>query len=151
MAAAPTEEQLGELGIFDAEDAVREVALREAVAPSSAVSPDVSSQPQRLTVCSAAAMNSDIDRLLAEQKRIKDDKKRVAQDLKNALRRRKRLKHRPRLLSSDDLVRVMALREAENAAKAQRASAASASQSAGSSAGPSPASAGRRDSQEPAA
>ncbi len=68
----------------------------------------------------AAGINSDIERLLQEQRRVKDERKRVVQELKNAQRRRKRLKHRARLLSSDDLVRVLSLREAELAAKAAR-------------------------------
>ena len=65
-------------------------------------------------------MNEQIERLLLEQKRVKEERKRVAQELKNAQRRRKRLKHRARLLSNEDLMRVMALREQENAAKASK-------------------------------
>ena len=65
-------------------------------------------------------MNSDIERLLADQKRVREERKRVAAELKNAQRRRKRLKHRARLLSSDDLVTVLALRNDDKAQKGEQ-------------------------------
>ena len=54
-----------------------------------------------------------VDRLLQEQKRVREERKRVNLDLKNAQRRRNRLKSRARLLSAEDLVAVMGMREIE--------------------------------------
>ena len=65
-------------------------------------------------------VNAEIDRLLAEQKRVKAEKKALANDLKNAQRRRKRLKHKARLLSQLDLLEVMNLRQDEEKTKVPR-------------------------------
>ena len=65
-------------------------------------------------------MNSEIERLLAEQKRIKQEKKDLKNELRNAQRRRQRLKHKARLLSQMDLLEVMNLRSDEEAAKRSR-------------------------------
>ena len=83
------------------------LVLREGVVPTSSVS-------------------TDIAHLLAEQKRVREERKQITNDLRNAQRRRQRLKHKARLLSKDDLHSVMALRLEEEmirenkAAKAQR-------------------------------
>ena len=69
---------------------------------------------------SRASVNAEIDRLLKEQKRIKQEKKEMANALKNAQRRRKRLKHKARLLSKADLMEVMMLRTEEEACKRAR-------------------------------
>ena len=58
--------------------------------------------------------------MLAEQKRVKAEKKALANDLKNAQRRRKRLKHKARLLSHIDLLEVMNLRHDEEKTKRPR-------------------------------
>ena len=79
----------------------------------------MSSQPS-LAIAAGADTNPEIERLLLDQKRVTEERKRVAQELKNAQRRRKRLTHRARPLSTEDLVRVMALREQESAAKATK-------------------------------
>ena len=65
-------------------------------------------------------MNSEIERLLAEQKRIKQEKKDLKNELRNAQRRRQRLKHKARLLSQMDLLEVMHLRSDEEEAKRAR-------------------------------
>ena len=65
-------------------------------------------------------VKDDIDKLLEEQKKVRADRKRVSSELKNAQRKQKRLKHRARLLSSEDLLRVMALRSQEEEAKAKK-------------------------------
>ena len=67
-----------------------------------------------------ASVNAEIDRLLVEQKRIKQEKKEMSNLLKNAQRRRKRLKHKARLLSQQDLMEVMMLRSEEEAGKRAR-------------------------------
>ncbi len=103
----------------NAEDPLASGAAASAEAP---VARPLSSQPVAIAgdADSAASMNEEIDRLLREQKTVRDERKRVAAELKNAQRRRKRLKHRARLLSSDDLARVLALRAAESATRALR-------------------------------
>ena len=72
------------------------------------------------TAGSRASVNAEIDRLLKEQKRIKQEKKEMSNLLKNAQRRRKRLKHKARLLSKADLMEVMMLRTEEEAGKRAR-------------------------------
>ena len=62
-----------------------------------------------------------IDKLLEEQKKVRAERKRVSADQKNAQRKQKRLNHRASLLSSGDLLLVMALRTQEEEAKAQKA------------------------------
>ena len=67
-----------------------------------------------------ASVNSYIDRVLVEQKRIKQERKEMTNLLKNAQRRRKRLKHKSRLLSKTDLMEVMMLRSEEEASTCAR-------------------------------
>ena len=69
-----------------------------------------------------------VDRLLQEQKKVREDRKRVTLDLKNAVRRRNRLKTRARLLSASDLVAVMNMREVEAARKLARTATAAAAE-----------------------
>jgi len=67
-------------------------------------------------------IKDEIQQLVDEQKKLRDERKRVSQELKNAQWRQKRLKHRARLLSSEDLMRVMALRAQEEETKAEKSS-----------------------------
>ena len=62
-------------------------------------------------------MTSEIDELLAAQKRAREEKRRLANEMKNAKRRKQRLTKRARLLSTEDLLTVVALRESERAAR----------------------------------
>ena len=55
----------------------------------------------------------EIARLKAEQVAMREQKKRLAKELKNAERKRSRLKKRAKLLTDSDLVAVMMLRVAE--------------------------------------
>ena len=55
----------------------------------------------------------EIQRLKAEQAALRVKKQKVAKELKNAERKRSRLKKRAKLLSDNDLVAVMMLRVAE--------------------------------------
>ena len=59
----------------------------------------------------------EIDELLAAQKRTHEEKKRLANEVKNAKRRKMRLTQRARLLTTEDLLTVVSLREAERAAR----------------------------------
>ena len=65
-------------------------------------------------------VNSEIERLLEEQKQVKQQKKDLTKELRNAQRRRQRLKHKARLLSQVDLLEVMNLRSDEEASKRAR-------------------------------
>lgn len=60
----------------------------------------------------ARKVSADIDELLQAQKRAREEKKRIAAELKNARRRRNRLTKKARLLSTEDLLTVVAMREA---------------------------------------
>ena len=66
-------------------------------------------------------VTQDIQNLITEQKHIREEKKRIANELKNAQRRRHRLKHKARLLSPEDLEHVMILRREETEVKANKA------------------------------
>lgn len=63
-----------------------------------------------------------IDSLKAEKRRLKDEKKQLTKTLKNAEKRRARLKRKARQLSDKDLADVMQLRESEQAAGKEKAS-----------------------------
>ena len=62
-------------------------------------------------------MTSQIDDLLLAQKRAREEKKRLANEVRNAKRRRQRLTKRARLLTTEDLLTVVALRESDRAAR----------------------------------
>jgi molecular chaperone GrpE (heat shock protein) len=51
-----------------------------------------------------------IAELKAEQKKMKDQRSKVQKDLKNAMRKKKRLQQRARQLSNDDLMSVLLMR-----------------------------------------
>ena len=65
----------------------------------------------------ARQVTSEIDELLAAQKRAREDKKKLANEVRNAKRRKQRLTKRARLLSTEDLLTVVALRESDRAAR----------------------------------
>ncbi len=65
----------------------------------------------------ASALLSEIQRLKEEQKSLRDGRRRVAKELRNAEKRRQRLRKKARLLSDADLVQVIGMRQA--AAEAQ--------------------------------
>lgn len=60
----------------------------------------------------AEGLLSSIDRLKREQKAMKEQKKKLTKDLRNAEKRRSRLKKRARQLSDTDLVAVLQMRGA---------------------------------------
>ena len=65
----------------------------------------------------ARQVTSEIDELLGAQKRAREEKKKLANEVKNAKRRKQRLTKRARLLSTEDLLTVVALRESDRAAR----------------------------------
>ena len=66
-------------------------------------------------------VSREIDALLEAQKKLRADKAQLAKDLKNAQRRRSRLKHKARLLSATDLASVLVLRQEEEEQRVQAA------------------------------
>ena len=58
-----------------------------------------------------ASLTTAIGSLKEEQQRLKDQKKRLAKELKNAQRRKRRLKGKARQLSNEDLLAVLLMRE----------------------------------------
>ena len=82
-----------------------------------------------------------IARLKAEQAQLRADRKRVSKELRNAEKRRTRLRKRARQLSDADLVAVLQMRETDSSARSSDGSSTAAS-SAASSPGLGPANAG---------
>ena len=68
-----------------------------------------------------SAVSKHIDSLLEEQRRIRAEKAAIAKELKNAQRRRARLKFKARLLTPADLASVLVLRQEEEETRAQTA------------------------------
>jgi len=66
----------------------------------------------------AEKVTSAIENLIEQQKAMRLERKRIAQDLRNAQKKRARLKNKARLLSTEDLLTVVALREQDMHAKA---------------------------------
>ena len=58
-------------------------------------------------------MSKEIEALLEAQKKMRADRVQLAKELKNAQRRRTRLKHKARLLSASDLASVLVMRQEE--------------------------------------
>ena len=69
----------------------------------------------------AKQVGDEIVDLLQAHKQARERKKRLAADLKNARRRRSRLTKRARMLSTEDLLTVVALRESDRAARSSAA------------------------------
>ena len=65
----------------------------------------------------AERVTSDIENLIETQKAMRLERKKVAQELRNAQKKRARLKQRARLLSTEDLLTVVALREKDLVSK----------------------------------
>ena len=59
----------------------------------------------------------EIESLLEQQRTMRAERAQLAKDLRNAQRRRARLKHKARLLSASDLASVLVLRQEEEEAK----------------------------------
>lgn len=63
-----------------------------------------------------ASLTTAINGLKTDQQRLKDEKKRLAKELKNQQRRKRRLKGKARQLSNEDLLAVLLMREESMAA-----------------------------------
>ena len=96
-----------------------------AVSASSVLKALSSSQP---IPSLSTGVSKEIDALVEAQKKMRAEKAQLAKDLKNAQRRRARLKHKARLLTPADLASVLVLRQEEEeqrdkaAAKRRRSS-----------------------------
>ena len=100
-----------------------DVAATAAVAPpTSASSSTVSGDDERPMTPRAAvppsagttpsqSLNASIDRLKLEQHRLKTSKKQIVKELRNAERKRRRLRERARQLTDEDLLSVMLMRK----------------------------------------
>ena len=66
-------------------------------------------------------LGAQIEALKKEQQEMKDKKKRLQQDLRNAVRKKKRLSDRARRLSDKDLVAVLMMRKNQREARGGQA------------------------------
>ena len=73
----------------------------------------------------ASALLVAINRLKAEQKALKESKKRVAKELRNQEKKRQRLKRKASALTDEDLLQVLHLRAASKAETAAKCAASS--------------------------
>lgn len=62
-------------------------------------------------------MSKEIDDLLETQRQVRAQRAQITKELKNAQRRKQRLKHKARLLTAADLASVLVLRQEEEEAK----------------------------------
>ena len=74
------------------------------VTPRDAAPPSAESTPSQ-------SLNASIERLKLEQHRLKTTKKQIVKELRNAERKRKRLRERARQLTDEDLLSVMLMRK----------------------------------------
>ena len=65
-------------------------------------------------------LGAQIEALKKEQQEMKDKKKRLQQDLRNAVRKKKRLSDRARRLSDKDLVAVLMMRKNQREARGDK-------------------------------
>ena len=93
------------------------VPSRTAASSSTKRQPAMSSQPS-LAIAAGAYTNPEIERLLLDQKRVQEERKRVAPELKNAQRRKRRLRTKARQLSNEDILAVLLMRQEQGTAQA---------------------------------
>ena len=74
------------------------------MSPRAAAPPSAGSTPSQ-------SLNASIDRLKLEQHRLNTTKKQIVKELRNAERKRKRLRERVRQLTDEDLLSVMLMRK----------------------------------------
>ena len=74
--------------------------------PRAAAPPSAGAAPSQF-------LNANIDRLKLEQRRRKTSKKQIVKELRNAERKRKRLRERARQLMNEDIFSVMLIRSQE--------------------------------------
>ena len=75
------------------------------------------------------SLTKQIEELKAQQKTLRENRKRVASALKNSQKRKRRLVTKARMLSNDDLVQVLTMRASVNTSASASSSAPTASNS----------------------
>ena len=92
------------------------MATTTAVTGIGETTPAATGSPTKLSipVFEAEALQSSIERLKSEQKEMRAAKKKLTKDLRNAEKRRSRLKRRARQLSDADLVALLQMRGSIN-------------------------------------
>ena len=86
---------------------------------------DVKVQPEIMTALNALqpSLDSKITDMKAKAKALKQEKKRVAKELRNAEKRRRRLRARCKELPAEDLLEVLAMRRVRDEEQARAADA----------------------------
>ena len=84
----------------------------------------------------SSALDTEIEKLKEQQSKLLRERKKVTSDLKNAARKRRRLKEKARNLSDADLVELMALRQKGGKGAAVRGTSEPETSAAGSAASP---------------
>lgn len=107
--AAGTSEDAGERE--DAAESDRESAAPAPATPGARDGTRAEAESPVKSAASAPTLTSRIDGLKAEQTALLQQKKRLAKDLRNAERKRRRLKQKAKTLSDEDLVQLLALRQ----------------------------------------
>jgi len=95
-------------------------AMKQSVSTAPTGSQSSSSQMAAVESISADVLGGQIDKLRHARAALAADRKRLMKELKNAEKRRRRLKQRAQSLSTDDLVAVMQMRAAQKNLTAQR-------------------------------
>lgn len=88
-------------------------AMKQSVSTAPTGSQSSSSQMAAVESISADVLGGQIDKLRHARAALAADRKRLMKELKNAEKRRRRLKQRAQSLSTDDLVAVMQMRAAQ--------------------------------------
>lgn len=107
--AAETSEDAGERE--DAAEGDRESAAAAPATPRASDGTRAEAESPVKSAASAPTLTSRIDGLKAEQTALLQQKQRLAKDLRNAERKRRRLKQKAKTLSDEDLVQLLALRQ----------------------------------------
>jgi len=107
--AAGTSEDAGERQ--DPAESDRESAAAAPATPGARDGTRAEAESPVKSAGSAPSLSSRIDGLKAEQTALLLQKKRLAKDLRNAERKRRRLKQKAKTLSDEDLVQLLALRQ----------------------------------------
>ena len=140
-AAAPTAEEPASQRASDDSDSGGEPTATEALAPAGGQAPSDAEAPPLVEVEGRPGSSGDggpalvavteakeknilteIQALKDAQKRAREEKKKITKELRNAEKRRQRLKKRAKQLSDSDLLAVMTLRSAEQGMRKREAS-----------------------------
>ena len=103
--------------IVAARDSLEETpSASSAGATSAPATPEMDQRPLMTAPSPVKTLMSEISSLRSEQKKAKAERLKLAKELKNCQRKRKRLVDRARQMSSEDLSMVLAMRQEASAA-----------------------------------